>query len=482
MINFRIIARAFSLLLIVEGLFMLVCAGVSFLYHEQAATAFCYSALIAIVTGILAFTPFRNEERIFGNKEGYIIITGIWIIFSIFGTLPFLISGSISNFGDAFFESMSGFTTTGATILTNIESMSHGILFWRSLTQWLGGIGIIFISLSVIPVFKSINIQIAVIEFSGQTTDKIHPRIKDAAKRLFIIYFLLTFSEVILLVLGGMPFFDAICHSFSTLSTGGFSTHNNGIAAFSTPYIMIVMIVFMFIAGTNMTLIYFGLKGNFKKITGNNEFVFYSLICIFFVVLVSLILYYKSGFSAGKALLNGAFHVVSIITTTGFYTQDYKLWGNIILIIFFILMFSGAMAGSTSGSIKIVRLLLITKNSRQELKRIIHPNAFIPVRLDKKVIPQSIIYNLLVFITLYVFIMCLGAFLISFMGYDIITSFSTSASMLGNIGPGFGTFGPFTNYSALPMACKWIMSAMMLLGRLELLTVMVLFSRNFYSH
>ena len=482
MINFRIIARAFSLLLIVEGLFMLLSAGVSFLYHEHTATSFCYSAFISIVTGVLVFTPLRNEERIFGKREGYIIVTGIWLIFSAFGTLPFLISGSITSFGDAFFESMSGFTTTGATILTNIESMSHGILFWRSLTQWLGGIGIIFISLSVFPVFKSFNIQIAATEFSGQPTDKIHPRIKDAAKRLVAIYFLLTLSEVILLILGGMPFFDAICHSFSTLSTGGFSTRNNGIASFSSPFIMIVMTVFMFLAGTNMTMIYFGLKGNFKKVAGNNEFVFYSIICFIFVVLVSAILYFKSGFSFCKALLDGAFHVISIITTTGFYTQDHNLWGNIIIIIFFILMFTGGTAGSTSGGIKIVRLLLITKNNRQELKRIIHPNAFIPVRLDKRIISQSTVYNLLVFITLYFFVMCFGAFVVSFMGYDIITSFSTSASMLGNIGPGIGTFGPFTNYSAMPMVGKWFLAVLMLLGRLELLTVMILFSKSFYSH
>ena len=247
------------------------------------------------------------KREFIGNKEGYIIVTGIWLIFSLFGTLPFLISGSISSFGDAFFESMSGFTTTGATILTNIESMPHGILFWRSLTQWLGGIGIIFISLSVFPVFKTFNIQLAAIEFSGQSTDKIHPRIKDAAKRLVTIYFLLTLSEVLLLIIGGMPVFDAVCHSFSTLSTGGFSTRNNGIAAFSTPYIMIVMTVFMFIAGTNMTLIYFGLKGNLKKVIGNNEFVFYSLICFIFVMLVSLILYFKSGFSSAKQYLMALF-------------------------------------------------------------------------------------------------------------------------------------------------------------------------------
>src|SRR5664279_865556 len=352
MINFRIIARAYSILLIVEGLFMLVSAGVSLIYQEHTATSFLYSALVTIVTGVLVFTPFRNEERIFGNKEGYIIITGIWLLFSLFGTLPFLLSGSVANFGDAFFESMSGFSTTGATILTDVQSMPNGILFWRSLSQWLGGLGIIFISLSVFPALKSSNIQIAATEFAGQPTDKIHPRIKDAAKRLVAIYFFLTLTEVILLVGGGMPVFDAVCHSFSTLSTGGFSTRNNGIAAFSTPYIMIVITIFMFIAGTNMTLIYFSLKGNFKKISGNNEFVFYSIVCFIFVMLVSLVLYIKSGFSYGRALLDSAFHVISIITTTGFYTRDYYLWGNIIIIIFFILMFTGGTAGSTSGSIK----------------------------------------------------------------------------------------------------------------------------------
>jgi trk system potassium uptake protein TrkH len=245
---------------------------------------------------------------------------------------------------------------------------------------------------------------------------------------------------------------------------------------------MIVITIFMFIAGTNMTLIYFSLKGNFKKISGNNEFVFYSIICFIFVMLVSFILYFKSGFSYGKALLDSAFHVISIITTTGFYTQDHNLWGNIIIIFFFILMFTGGTVGSTSGGIKIVRLLLVTKNNRQELKRLIHPSAFIPVRLDKRIIHQSTIYNLLVFITLYFFVVCIGAFVVSFMGYDIITSFSTSASMLGNIGPGLGTFGPFTNYSALPMAGKWFLSVLMLLGRLELITVMILFSKSFYSH
>ncbi len=307
MINFRIIARVFSLLLIFEGLFMLVSAAVAQIYHEQVAYTFLYSALITILTGVIVFTPLRNEERIYRNKEGYIIVTGTWVIFSLFGTLPYILSGSINNFGNAFFESMSGFTTTGATILTDIESLPHGILFWRSLTQWLGGIGIIFISLSIFPIVKSINIQLAATEFSGQQADKIQPRIKDSAKRLFAIYFIITFTEVILLILAGMPVFDAVCHSFSTISTGGFSTRNDGIASFNSPLIMIILIIFMFIAGINMTLIYFGLKGNFRKFSRNNEFVFYSFLCIGFVLLATVVLRFGEGFSTGKALLEGSF-------------------------------------------------------------------------------------------------------------------------------------------------------------------------------
>ena len=482
MINFRIIARVFSLLLIVEGLFMLISAGISLLYNEHTVTSFCYSALITIVTGGIVFTPLRNEERVYGNKEGYIIVTGIWLIFSLFGTLPFLLTGSINSFGDAFFESMSGFTTTGATILTNIESLPHGILFWRSLTQWMGGIGIIFISLSFFPVVKSINIQLAATEFTGQPTDKIHPRIKDAAKRLLIIYFIITLAEALFLTAGGMPLFDSVCHSFSTLSTGGFSTRNNGIAAFASPYIMTVITVFMFIAGTNMAVVYFAIKGNYRKSVGNNEFVSYALICLVFIFIGAAVLYLRGGGSLGKTILDGAFHIVSIISTTGFYTQDYNLWGYLMILIIFILMFTGGTAGSTSGGIKIIRLLLITKNNRQELKRLIHPNAFIPVRLDKHIIQQSSIHNILVFITLYFFVICLSTFIISSMGYDMVTSFSTSASMLGNIGPSLGNFGPFTNYSTVPMAGKWFLSGLMLLGRLELFTVMILFSRSFYRH
>jgi trk system potassium uptake protein len=482
MVNFRIIARVFSLLLIVEGLFMLVSAAISFLYHEHAASSLIYSALITIFTGVIVFSPLRNMERVSGNKEGYIIVTGTWIIFSLFGTLPFLLSGSIKNFGDAFFESMSGFTTTGATIFHDVESLPHGILFWRSLTQWLGGLGIIFISLSIFPVVRSINIQIAATEFSGQQIEKIHPRMKEAARRLLLIYSALTVAETILLIAGGMPVFDAVCHSFTTMSTGGFSTRNNGIAAFPSPFIGTVITVFMFLAGTNLALVYFSLKGNFRKATGNNEFVFYTGICFVFIVISTAVLFLMGDIPVGKALADGAFHVVSIVTTTGFYTQNYNLWGNSMILIIFILMFTGGSAGSTSGGIKIIRLLLVTKNSRQELNKLIHPSAFLPVRLDRHIVPQNTIYNILVFLTLYFFAICFSTLVISVLGYDLITSFSTSASMLANIGPSLGSFGPFSNYSALPIFGKLFLTVLMLLGRLELLSVMILFTRSFYRN
>jgi len=481
MINFRIIARVFSLLLIFEGLFMLASAGVSEIYGEHAASALLLSGLITMITGSIVFTPLRNEERVYSNKEGYIIVTGTWLLFALFGTLPFILSGSIRSFGDAFFESMSGFTTTGATMLTNIESLPHGILFWRSLTQWMGGLGVIFLSLSLFPVVRSINIQLAATEFAGQSQDKIHPRIKDTAKRLVFIYALITVIEAVFLMAGGMSLFDAICHSFSTMSTGGFSTRNDGIAAFNSPYIMIVIMTFMFIAGINTTLLYYGLKGNLRKFIDNNEFVLYSVMCVAFIFLVAVALDFKPGYRTGKAILDSAFHVISLITTTGYYTHDYNMWGSFLIVILFILMFTGATSGSASGNIKIVRLLLVGKNNRQELKKLIHPSAFVPVRLDKRVISQSTIANLLVFILLYILIVSVGAFLFSFMGYDLMTSFSTSASMLGNIGPGIGKFGPFTNYSTIPMTGKWLMSGLMLTGRLELLTVLVLFTRNFYK-
>jgi len=481
MINIRIIARAFSQVLIIEGLFMLISAGVSRIYGEQAASSFLYSAIITLLTGILVFTPLRHEEKVYGTREGYVIITFIWLLFSAFGSLPYLLSSSAGSFTDAFFESISGFTTTGATIFTDIESLPKGILFWRSLTQWLGGIAIISLSFYVLPVTRNLNIQLTTTEFSGQMTDKIHPKMIETTKRLISIYIILTIAEALLLLIGRMPLFDAICHSLSTLSTGGFSTRNYGISAFPSPYIRAVITIFMFLAGTNLALIYFAIKGNFRKIIRNNEFVLYTVLAAGFSLIIAVLLTSGPGVTVSGALSDGFFNAISILSTTGFYTSNFGQWGNLAVLIIFILMFPGGMAGSASGGIKIIRLMIITKNARNESGRLIHPHAYLPVRIDQKRVPQNIVYNLLIFIILYFLTLCAGTLIISFLDYDVITSFSTTASMLGNIGPGLGSFGPFTTYSAMPSTGKWILCGLMLLGRLELLTVIVLFTRSFYK-
>ncbi|MCU0454977.1 MAG: TrkH family potassium uptake protein [Bacteroidales bacterium] len=478
MVNFRVIARVFSIVIIIEGLFMLLSAGVSILYGEKFSLLF--ASIITIVTGVLVFTPLRNEEKLTGQKEGYIIIAGIWIILSLIGTLPYLMSGSIRNFSDVFFESVSGFTTTGATILTNVESLSHGILFWRSITQWLGGLAFIIVSLSALQVVRNINIQLPLNDFTGQLGDRIHGKISESAKRLIAIYSVLTAVEAILLMLGGMSVFDAVCHSFSTISTGGFSTREEGIAAFDSPFILVVLTIFMFLAGTSTTTFYFALKKNFTRVKQNDEFVFYIITCLIFMVLGSSALWFTGLYPAGKSFLEGSFHAMSVISTTGFSHSDYNGWGNLMLLLIFIMMFTGGMSGSASSGLKIIRLLLITRNTRHEMRRVIHPNAYIPVRLDDRTVSQGIINNLLVYITIFFITICAGAFGISLMGYDIITSFSTSAAMLSNIGPGIGSFGPFSDYAGLPEAGKWFFSFLMLTGRLELFSILIFFTGSFY--
>jgi trk system potassium uptake protein TrkH len=478
MINFRIVARIFSLIIIVEGLFMLLSSAVSFLYGEPGSLLL--SAIITIVTGVLVFTPLRHEEKLSGHKEGYIIITGMWLISSLFGTLPYLLSGTISNFPDAFFESVSGFTTTGATVFGNPESLPYGILFWRSITQWMGGLGFIIISMSVLQVVKTINIHLPIMDFSGQTGDKIHPKTGESAKRLIAVYALLTGVETILLIAGGMNIFDAVCFSLTTISTGGFSTHHGSISTFGSPFIIITITVFMFLAGTSMTIFYFAVKRNFEKIKKNNEFMFYLITCMGFIIISSLVLWATGVFHPGKAFLEGSFQAISIVTTTGFYHSDFNQWGGLMMLLIFIMMFTGGTSGSASSGLKIIRLLLVTRNARHEMRRMLHPSAHIPVRLDQKPVSGLIINNLLVFLILYIMVICLSSLVISIMGFDIVTSISTSAALLGNIGPAPGSFGPFSNYASLPVAAKVFFSFIMMAGRVELFSLLVIFTAGFY--
>ncbi|MEE4114609.1 MAG: TrkH family potassium uptake protein [Marinilabiliaceae bacterium] len=482
MLQGKIIIKILGGLTLLLGIFMFLCVPVALWYGDGDAMAFVISGSIAITVGALANWPLKADPRNIGKREGFLIVTLSWIIFSTFGSLPFLISGTIPSVSDAFFETMSGFTTTGASILTDIEALPHGILFWRSMTQWLGGMGIITLSIAVLPLLKIGNMQLFNAEVPGPTPDKLHPKLKETAKRLWLIYIFFTFAETMLLWAGEMNLFDAVCHSFTTMATGGYSTKNASIAAYSSPYIHWVITIFMIIAGTNFTLAYLGMKGKFPKVVKNEEFRFYISLLFISIVVIALVLFYQVGLSPGSSAREAAFQVVSIVTTTGFATADFALWGPFLTLFIFLLMFTGGSAGSTGGGVKMVRLLLLAKNSRSELRRLIHPNAVIPVRLNHKAVPQQVIYNIQAFIVFYLIITGLSAMVISIMGYDLITSLTSVAATLGNIGPGLGEVGPSLNYAHFPAFGKWFLSFLMLLGRLELFTVLVLLQASFYKH
>jgi trk system potassium uptake protein TrkH len=480
-INVKVIIRVVGFLLIVEGIFMFTGLPFSFYYCEDNCLALLYSGLITIFVGGILWFSTRKHPKNIGKKEGYVIVSVTWVIISLFGTLPFLISGTIPNFTNAFFETMSGFTTTGATILTDIESMPKGILFWRSMTHWIGGMGIIVFTVALLPILGIGGMQLYAAEMPGVTKDKLHPRITATAKRLWGIYVIFTALETILLMVGGMSLFDALCHAFGTVATGGFSTHNDSIASFS-PYIQYVIVAFMILAGTNFTLHYFALHGQFRKVWKSEEFRYFIYLILAGTFLVTLVLAINmKGVPFEEAFRTSFFQVVSIITTTGFITDNYLLWPGTMWFFIFMMMFIGGMAGSTGGGIKVVRQLLLLKNSLLELKRLIHPQAIIPVRMNGKVVSQDIIFKVMAFFLIYIIVFIFGSSVMAFMGLDAASAIGATAATLGNIGPGIGKVGPVDNYDFIPYSGKWFLSFLMLLGRLELFTVLILFSPAFWK-
>lgn len=480
MLNLRTILRVIGLILFTEGFFMWFCIPVALLSGEDDALMFLLSGGVTSAIGALAY--FTNWKRAIelNNRDGYVIVTGGWILFSLFGTLPFLLTGSIDSFTDAFFETISGFTTTGASILNNIEELSNGVLFWRSLIQWLGGMGIILLTLILLPFLGIGGMQLFSAEVPSPTPDKLHPHVKDTAKRLWIIYLFFTFVETMLLWAGEMKFFDAMCHSLTTMATGGYSTKQASIAYWNSPYIQYVITLFMFLAGTNFTLAYFAMHGKMKKVWRDEEFRWYLGFVLGFALVISLGLYLHSDRGIEEAFRHSIFQVVSIITTTGFATDDYLKWLPWMGVLIFILMFFGGSAGSTGGGPKIMRVVIMLKNSTMELKRMIHPNALIPVRLNKFAVEERIVTNVLAFMAFYGIIAVISMGILSVMGYDLDTSIGAVAATLGNIGPGIGGVGPALNYADFPVGGKWFLSFLMLVGRLELFTVLVLFSPFFW--
>lgn len=480
MLNFRTIIRIFGLILVVEGIFMWLSVPVALIYGESDVLLFLLSGAISAGTGALAYLPFRKSDLKLNRRDGYAIVTGGWLLFSLFGTLPFLLTRSIPSFTDAFFETISGFTTTGASILNDIEALSHGVLFWRSLTQWLGGMGIILLTLLLLPFLGIGGMQLFSAEVPSPTPDKLHPHVKDTAKRLWLIYLIFTVSETLLLWAGEMGLFDAVCHSLTTMATGGYSTKQASIAHWNSPYIHYVITLFMFLAGTNFTLAYFGMHGKFRKIWENEEFKWYLGFIGGFAIVITVGLFFTSGGGLEAAFRNAIFQVVSILTTTGFATADYLVWTPWLIVLIFILMFFGGSAGSTGGGPKIMRIVIMLKNSTQELKRMIHPNAVIPVRLNKMAVDERIVTNVLAFIAFYLLIAISSMVIMSVLGNDFDTAIGAVAATLGNIGPGIGKVGPALNYADIQVLGKWYLSFLMLVGRLELFTVLVLFSPMFW--
>lgn len=451
------------------------------LYYNESVFALLVSGAISIVVGIFCWGIMKNAPRDLKKKEGYLIVTLVWVFISLSGMLPYLISGVVPDIASAIFETMSGYTTTGATILKNIESLDKGILFWRSLTHWIGGMGIIVLTIAILPILGIGGMELFVAESTGPTADKLHPRITQTAKRLWFIYAGLTLSEIILFKVAGMGWFDAVNHAMSATATGGFSTRDKSIAFFDSPLIEYMTCLFMFIGGTNFTLIYFGFKGRFNKLFRNEEFKTYMFVVLFFVFIVFASLFFLQGTPFEKSFRFSLFQVIAVITTTGFVTSDFTSWSFAITVIFFALMFVGASAGSTSGGVKVVRHLIIIKNSVLEFKRLLHPSAVIPVRLNKKVVMPRISFNVLAFFLLYILIFIFGAIIIGFSGENFITSLGSVAATLGNVGPGIGDVGPMNNYAEISCVGKWFLSGLMLLGRLELFTILILFTPYFWK-
>jgi len=481
MFHFKTVLHILGLLMTLNGFFMATLLPVSWVQASGDFSALLISAAINANLGMIIWYFTRSMKKELSKRDGYLIVTLGWIILGITGSLPFLISGHISSFASAFFETMSGYTTTGASILDDIEALPAGIMLWRSMTQWIGGMGIIVLTVALLPLFGVGGMQLFMAEAPGPSGSKLHPKIGDTAKRLWIIYVLLTIVETILLKVAGMSWLDAVNHSFTTMSTGGFSTKNASVAAFNSPAIEYIITAFMLVGGINFSILYFIFKGVFAKVIKNEEFKTYIGIIVLFTLLISGTLYFGNNQGLEESFRHTIFQVVTIITTTGFSTANYALWSPFAYMLILFLMFTGGSAGSTAGGVKIVRHLIIFKNGYIEFKRLLHPRAVIPVRINDKSVEQSIVYNVLAFFFIYLFIFIMGALIIAMFGHDILTAAGASIACLGNIGPGIGRVDPSNNFAFFSEGAQIFLSFLMLLGRLELFTVLILLTPAFWK-
>lgn len=495
--NYRLIIYIIGLLLLFNSIAILSSSLVSFIYNDGFLFDIIKASIICFSIGIIVMLISKNPSKVINRRDGYLIVVLGWLTMVFSGTLPYVFTDTINNIPDLVFETMSGYTTTGSSVISDVESLPESILFWRSMTHWLGGMGIIVLAIAILPLLGIGGMQLFSAEApgSGISGDKIHPRISNTAKRLWLIYIGLTLMETILLKIAGMSFFDAINHSMSNIATGGFSTKNDSLSFFnSMPLIQYIIVFFMLLAGTNFLLIYLSLLGKFKKLFYNTEFIWFVSLISFFVIITTFLLnsnvdltntdfnhpqiYGKLEASFRHAL----FQVVAVITTTGFVTSDFAGWSPFLTMLFFGLMFLGASSGSTSGGVKISRHLILIKNGFLEFKRSLHPNAILPLRYNHSVVKKDVVVNILAFFMLYLILFIIGAAVLSTQGLDFISSIGGSAASLGNVGPALGSLGPSFNYEHITGFAKIWCSFLMLVGRLELFTLLIIFSPYFWKN
>jgi len=479
--KYKIVLKSIGTVLCIEAASMLPSLIVALINHEKAAIAFALSIGIIAAIGAALMRIKTPISRIF-TRDGFAIVSLSWILVTLFGTLPFLLSGSIPSFIDALFETASGFSTTGSSILTDVEALPKSVLFWRSSTHWLGGMGILVLMIAILPSVSASTINIMIAESPGPSPGKLVPKIRETAKILYIIYIAMTAVLVVLLLLGGMPLFDALIHAFGTASTGGFSSRNAGVSAYNSVYIDVVITVFLFLFGVNFTLYYYlFLKRDFKSVLRDEELRFYFGVVVGAIVLIALNIKGTVYQTIGEAIRYASFQVTSIISTAGFATADFNLWPSFSKIILVLLMLTGSCAGSTAGGIKCVRIVLLLKIIRREITRLIHPNAVQPVKLNGRRVDEETLSGVMAFFFFWMLIIAVSVLIVSLDGKDLVTSTTAVLATVNNVGPGLGAVGPTGNFADFSALSKTVMSLCMLIGRLEVYPIMLLCFPSFWK-
>ena len=476
-VSYRFIAHLTGLLLAFESMLLLACCCVSMIYGERDLMSFVISFAVCLSVSAILLIYGRRKKCAMSRNEGYIVVALSWVFFSVFGMVPYLWGGFIPNITDAFFETMSGFTTTGATILDNIESMPHGILFWRSLTQWIGGLGIVCFTIVLLPGFGASSQMLYLSEATGVTHNKLYPKTRVMARYIFMVYILLTAVESALLMAGGMGLFDALCHSMTTTATGGFSTKQESIAYWHSPYMEYVVSIFMLLSAINFSLYIVAFKSKWKKPREFVELKWFACSVGLLTLIISAVLFLNNGYSAEEAFRKSLFQVATCHTSCGFATDDYNLWPPFTWMLLIFAMLSGGCTGSTSGGVKNLRLIIIANCIRNQFRQILHPRAVLPVRVGG-LFDNKLLTTVLVFFAAYLSVAFIGWTLLMAFGVGFTEAMSTVISSMGNVGPGLGSFGPAFSWSALPDAAKWILSSLMLIGRLEIFGFLLIFYRS----